>query len=336
MSLCSGIGGLELGIQIVWPSHRTIVYVENDPSAQIILNARMAAGDLDVAPLWDDLRTFDGRPWRGVVDCVSAGYPCQPFSLAGKRRGRDDARNVWTHVARIIGECGPAVVVLENVAGHLTLGFDAVAADLVGLGYRVAAGLFTAAEVGTPHRRKRLFALGVRGYGGRIMDDAMCLRGKYDARGEVSTGRSSPLMADGTMGNPHQSRLEGLAGADGTDELPPWPPGPAERDRWDAILSRWPDLAPALANAENGHARMSRRGQSTRRSTKGDAPESPLRGVADGIPAGVDRCLSRTDRLRLLGNAVVPAQAAHAITILSQMCQCGETRLFYVGCEDRQ
>ena len=81
------------------------------------------------------------------MDCITAGYPCQPFSVAGKRRGEGDPRHLWPHVHRVIGEVEPALVFLENVPGHLSLGFDKVAADLESLGYEVAAGLFTAEEV---------------------------------------------------------------------------------------------------------------------------------------------------------------------------------------------
>ena len=110
-------------------------------------------------PVWDDVATFDGRPWRGAVDIVAAGYPCQPFSVAGRRLAAADPRHLWPHVARIVGEVEPPFVFLENVAHHLRLGFPEVAGDLVGMGYRLAAGLFTAAEVGAPHRRERLFIL---------------------------------------------------------------------------------------------------------------------------------------------------------------------------------
>ena len=85
-------------------------------------------------PVWDDVATFDGGSWRGAVDIVTAGYPCQPFSVAGKRRGAEDPRHLWPHVARIIGEVEPPFVFLENVAHHLRLGFPEVAAGLVGMG----------------------------------------------------------------------------------------------------------------------------------------------------------------------------------------------------------
>ena len=115
----------------------------------------MEAECLAQAPVYTDLRTFDGRPWRGVVDCLTAGYPCQPFSVAGKRRGQDDPRHLWPHVARVVGEVEPAIVFLENVPGHLSLGFEQVARDLQAMGYGVAAGLF--------RRRKSALAIGESG-----------------------------------------------------------------------------------------------------------------------------------------------------------------------------
>ena len=174
LSLCSGAGGLDLGLQIAMPCVRTIGLVERDAFAAAILVARMYDRSLDDAPIWDDVASFDGRPWRGAVDIVTAGYPCQPFSVAGKRRGADDPRHLWPHVARIIGEVEPSFVFLENVAHHLRLGFPEVASGLVGMGYRLAAGLFTAAEVGAPHKRERLFILAIRD-GDELADPARLL-----------------------------------------------------------------------------------------------------------------------------------------------------------------
>ncbi|PLL13962.1 DNA cytosine methyltransferase [Tabrizicola sp. TH137] len=162
LSLCSGAGGLDLGLTIAIPGYRSVGHVERETFAAATLVARMEDAALDPAPVWDDVATFDGRPWRGAVDIITAGYPCQPFSVAGKRRGADDPRHLWPHVARIIGEVAPPFVFLENVAHHLRLGFPEVASGLVGMGYRLAAGLFTAAEVGAPHRRERLFILAIR------------------------------------------------------------------------------------------------------------------------------------------------------------------------------
>ena len=134
LSLCSGVGGIDLGLTIACPGYRTVGHVERETYAAAILVARMEEKALDPAPVWDDVASFDGRPWRGAVDIVTAGYPCQPFSVAGKRRGADDPRHLWPHVARIIGEVEPPFVFLENVAHHLRLGFPEVAAGLVGKG----------------------------------------------------------------------------------------------------------------------------------------------------------------------------------------------------------
>ena len=167
LALCAGGGGLELGLHIARPGYRTVCYVEREAYAASSLVARMEAAELDQAPIWDDLRTFDGSAWRGVVDIVSAGYPCQPFSTAGRRRGADDPRHLWPEVARIVDECGPEFVFLENVANHLRLGFREVHDQLGAMGFAVAAGLFSAAEVGAGHERKRLFVLAHRQGGGR-------------------------------------------------------------------------------------------------------------------------------------------------------------------------
>jgi len=159
LALCAGVGGLELGIKLAGPGYRTVCYVEGEAYAASILVSRMEDQTLDTAPIWSDLRSFDGRPWRGLVDIITAGYPCQPFSAAGKRRGADDPRHLWPEVARIIAETGPALVFCENVGAHLSLGFEQVSEDMESLGYRVAAGVFTAWAIGAPHIRERLFWL---------------------------------------------------------------------------------------------------------------------------------------------------------------------------------
>ena len=174
LSLCSGAGGLDLGLAIAIPGYRAVGHVERETYAAATLVARMEDASLDCSPVWDDVASFDGRPWRNAVDIITAGYPCQPFSVAGKRQGTEDPRHLWPHVARIIDEVEPPFVFLENVAHHLRLGFPEVASGLVGMGYRLAAGLFTAAEVGAPHKRERLFILAIR-EGDELADPARLL-----------------------------------------------------------------------------------------------------------------------------------------------------------------
>jgi len=222
LSLCSGAGGIDLGLTLALPGYRTVGHVERETYAAALLVVRMEDAALDDAPVWDDVATFDGRPWRGAVDILSAGYPCQPFSLAGKRLGSEDPRHLWPHVARIIGEVEPPFVFLENVSHHLRLGFPEVAAGLVGMGYRLAAGLFTAAEVGAPHRRERLFILAIR-EGDDLADPARLLGDPLewrepdgvvadvaDAEGERQ--REPAVEADAVTGSGtawHESRDDG-------------------------------------------------------------------------------------------------------------------------------
>jgi DNA (cytosine-5)-methyltransferase 1 len=159
IELCAGYGGLGIALAMARPDTRIVCAVENEGTAAEIMGARIEDAMLDDFAIWSDARTFDGRPWRGRVHCITAGYPCQPFSAAGKRRGAADPRHLWPHVLRIIEEVEPLEVFLENVDAHLSLGFFEVAKSLRDLGYRGEAGIFSAEEVGAPHRRKRLFAL---------------------------------------------------------------------------------------------------------------------------------------------------------------------------------
>lgn len=166
LSICSGVGGLELGLHqaLRRAGHhvRTVCYLEREAYAASVLVRRMEEGALDQAPIWSDLSTFDPEPWRGVVDIVAGGYPCSPFSVAGKQRAHEDERHLWPHVAGFIERLEPRLVCFENVANHLRLGGHDVFSDLQRLGYRTAASLWTAEEVGAPHRRERIFIVGVR------------------------------------------------------------------------------------------------------------------------------------------------------------------------------
>lgn len=199
LALCAGIGGIELGLQSAVLGYRTVCYVEREAFCASLLAARMADGWLHDAPIWDDVATFDGKPWRGVVDIVSAGYPCQPFSCAGKRHGAADPRHLWPHIARIIRECRPAYAFLENVPGHMSLGLRDVCADLRGLGYVVSAGVFSAAQCGALHMRKRLFALA-------HADNVRC--GEWRSRPEIYVGGNG-IDGSGiaTLGNTNHAGL---------------------------------------------------------------------------------------------------------------------------------
>ncbi|WP_107339175.1 DNA cytosine methyltransferase [Agrobacterium pusense] len=262
VSLCAGVGGLELGLHIAEPEYRTICYVEREAFPAATLVARMEDKALDQAPVWDDVTTFSGTPWRGKVHILTAGYPCQPFSFAGRRKGENDPRHLWPHVRRIVEELDPEWCFFENVEGHMSLGADTVLGDLQSLGFTVKAGLFSALECGASHIRRRLFIVA-------HADKVPLLQQDRDGTGERplhDAGRSKP---DGQPTSVGQSRAsmdahmvvdEGLrCEADEAIQLPIFAPPPSHFERWAAILDQYPHLQPELFGLDHGMAdRMDR------------------------------------------------------------------------------
>ena len=151
-SLFSGIGGLELGLEWAGVGH-TVWQVERDPFCRQVL-----AKHWPDAVRHDDVRTVCAHNLE-PADVICGGYPCQPFSTAGHRKGADDPRHLWPEFARIIREMGPRYVVLENVANHLAIGFGDVLGDLADLGYDAEWRVLYASDAGAPQRRSRLFAI---------------------------------------------------------------------------------------------------------------------------------------------------------------------------------
>ncbi len=159
IGLCAGYGGIELGLRRVVRNLRTVALCEVEAFAISNLVAKMEAGHLDASPIWTDLKTFPYEAFHGRVDILTGGYPCQPFSAAGKRLGKDDPRHLWPHIARGIRLLQPRLCFFENVEGHISLGLSDVIEDLAGMGYRTTWGIFSASECGAPHQRKRVFIL---------------------------------------------------------------------------------------------------------------------------------------------------------------------------------
>src|SRR5574337_2092151 len=178
LALFAGAGGGILGgLLLGW---RTVCAVEIDPYARSVLLARQNDGTLAPFPIWDEIRTFDGTAWRGAVDVVSGGFPCQDISSAGKGAGIDGERSgLWREMARIIREVRPRYVFVENSPLLVGRGLVRVLADLAEMGFDATWGVVGAADVGAPHQRDRLWIV-ANANGLRELQPSRCERDKRD------------------------------------------------------------------------------------------------------------------------------------------------------------
>ena len=341
LSLCSGYEGIGLGLRSVLPNLREIAYVEREGFPIANLVAKMEAGELDAAPVFTDVKTFPYGKFRGQVDILSGGFPCQPFSAAGKRQATEDPRHLFPYIADGIRECQPRIVFLENVAGIISAKtadgesvLQYVLRELEGLGYRATAGIFSASEVGAPHQRKRVFILGVHQEMGYAKHDGPY--GTEKSRGTETTVRDNPKGKDGSSQPARASASSELANSHSrggeiqdqgqlTGEQVPecngsswgaWPSRPSEPQYdWEEprVVGNTQSINSDVSK-DNGELGQSECGESG-----GTAGDSIDWGQAEPqlgrTPNGSS---SRVDRLRLLGNGVVPQTAAKAFTTLSQ------------------
>ena len=252
ISFCTGYGGIERGLDLAGVKHRVVAYVEIEAFAIANLVAKMEAGKLHPAPIWTDLKTFPAHLFRDKTTIITGGYPCQPFSAAGKRQGADDPRHLWPYIRQHIQTIRPERTFFENVEGHISLGLSTVISDMEEDDFRTAYGLFSAEEVGAPHRRKRVFI----------------------------------------MANTNSERLqrpEGLRGPEAQRE-----PIRHAAQHYAKSAYRWPA-----------------RPNEPQQSWEPSRVKPRVGRVSDGYS-------SRVDRLRLLGNGVVPQTAALAWELLAK------------------
>jgi DNA (cytosine-5)-methyltransferase 1 len=232
LALFAGHGGGILGGKLLgW---RTVCAVEFDGYARRVLAARQDDGCLEPFPIWDDVRTFDGKPWAGLVDVVSGGFPCQDISAAGSGAGIDGARSgLWGEMARIIREVGPRFVFVENSPMLTSRGLGRVLGDLAAMGYDACWGVLGAVHAGAPHKRERIWILAHarrESDGGRIRltrirraaDGAACRRENM----EITAGKVwrapewwNPEPDVGRVANGVASRVDRLRGL-GNGQVP--------------------------------------------------------------------------------------------------------------------
>ena len=248
-SLFSGIGGIDLGLEragmnVLWHS-------EIDPYACRVLKKHW--------PHVPNIGNITEVDWSNIpyVDVIAGGYPCQPFSLAGKRAGENDPRHLWPYFRDAISHLRPRYALLENVRGHLTLGGISVIGDLAAIGYDCEWRVISAASVGANHKRDRLIIVAYTDNQGQVCDGAECPRGHSSRNGGANVAHTASRGRKEVFGQAlrivERSNDERLISA--TRSLPDW---------WQT--------------------------------------EPDVGRVADGIPR-------RVDRLRGLGNAVVPQVA---------------------------
>jgi DNA (cytosine-5)-methyltransferase 1 len=298
ISLFAGLGCIDYALR-EWC--RTVCYVEREAYAAAVLVARMADEALDHAPVWDDVTTFDGLPWRGKVDLVSGGFPCQDISVAGKGAGLAGERSgLWREYARIVEEVQPRYVFIENVKALVSRGLETVLGDLAALGFDAEWGVFSAAEVGAPHLRERLFVLAHT-----VGEPLPELEQREPARlphGVRDEGEAFAVDDDVALADPESTGLQGL-GNPGKKKKP------ESRD-----TGSFPG---ALADPEReGLEGASGRGLPVSRRSPSFPPDPDRIREWDGpepaVCRGAHGASDRVERLRALGNGVVPQQARRA------------------------
>lgn len=243
LHLFAGAGGGILGGLLC--GHTPVCAVEIDPYCRQVLLQRQRDGMLPRFPVWDDVTTFDGRPWRGRADIVCGGFPCQDISAAGKRRGIEGARSgLWSHMARIIGEVRPRYALVENSPMLVGRGLAVVLGNLAALGYDAVWCVLGARHVGAPHRRDRIWILAYATLSnGETMQNSP--RATQETQGEF---RGSGGFA-GNVSNPQEPRLEG-----GFAARNPRPDGRAPEHRQRGRAPDWWASEPGLDRVAHGVA----------------------------------------------------------------------------------
>jgi len=273
LDLCSGIGGFALGIAGAGRDVSTVAFCEIEPYCQAVLRKHWP----DV-PVYDDIKTFPAEEFQDI-DILTAGYPCQPFSLAGKRGGTADDRHLWPEVYRIVAAVRPTWCIFENVPGHITMGLDEVLSDLEDEGYSARTLVLGAVSVDAPHRRQRVWIVANAG------------RAHGERWPDVCAGNSEP---------------DGQGFADGQQKVSPAQCGSA--DVADAVSRRGCRGTNRVSGGQRQPEKAVRHGRGRGRQEDGLwLPEPPVGRVAHGIP-------NRVHRLKGLGNAVVPPLVTQLFT----------------------
>jgi DNA (cytosine-5)-methyltransferase 1 len=352
LSLFSGGGGGLLGTKLL--GFKTIGYVEYEPYCQKVLKARIEDGILDAAPIFGDIRRFISEgyaaSYTGMVDVLTAGFPCQPFSVAGKRKGADDERNMWPATIETIRIVQPRFAFMENVPGLLSSGyFGTVLRDLHESGYDARWCVLGADDCGAPHRRKRLWILA---YTRHVISKPGSERIRRQEGADINrrcegsdVAHASQQLLDGSRDARARWWIES---ADGGEMADASEPGLENREslpdretedgaikRQDRIyrVSWWNEDPADMANAEEQNDWLGSPGKIERCELKSGNSYQPyyvFARVNKRRPRGAERptqprlgrvahgVAHRVDRLKAIGNGQVPEVVRTAWQILSE------------------
>lgn len=274
-SLCTGYGGLDMAVEAYFNADTAWVS-EIDKYASKVIEQRIRKPNLG------DLKVIN---WAevGPIDILTAGYPCQPFSTAGLRKGADDERHLWPYILKAISVLRPRYVILENVRGHLTLGFKEVLADLTECGFDASWRIVRASDVGVPHQRARLFIVAYPNSAGsqrpRNKTNDITYGSASNTNGDACTQprRTHRSVSSAGIAILNRSNRQVYGGSDQITER---------------------EVPPALDQTDRLNTKF----------------VEYIMGLPEGWVTNCD--LSRTQQLKILGNGVVPQQAYHAISLI--------------------
>lgn len=316
LSFCSGYGGIERGLDLAGFKHRVLAYVEIEAFAIANLVAKMEDNKVVPAPLWSNLKTFPSEIFRNKVDVITAGYPCQPFSAAGSRQGEDDPRHLWPVIKKHIATIRPFRCFFENVEGHISLGLRDVLEDLAGLGYSTTWGLFSASEVGAPHQRKRIFILAHSDGSRELQSEGT----EQDQWGRIGNGSeelayTGSLRCDwGKLSDDASERTVEVAAQERSEQSDVWSEAIRCRKVSNTVSPR---SKTGLSRSERSNEERNS-GITNDCGSESSGWEKTMHWSSEpNVGRVVDGCRDRVDRIRLLGNGVVPQTAAKAWSVLN-------------------
>ena len=266
LDLFSGIGGFSLGLERTG-GFETVAFCEIEEFPRKVLKKHWPE-----VPCYHDIRELDGSSL--AIDAICGGYPCQPFSVAGKREGERDDRHLWPEMFRIICEAGPQVIFAENVAGHVNMGLDKVLSDLEGQGYAVEPYIIPACAVDAPHRRDRVWIVAYTTSKRRTLQRNTVGKSAQQSSEERQWHAKNKAGKFAVVGQADFVAHANSVDAQGIER------GSVNSEKWPASRQR-----PLRSQNSIGAWRW--------------PPEPCIRRVANGVP-------NRVDRLKALGNAVVP------------------------------